>query len=333
MKPLAFPFALCLLAGSIVHAQPTQPPDAPTPASQTEVGWQAVIESNSLTTVATGCRFTEGPLWRSDGTLLFSDIPADTVYSITPAAASTQPQAFRKPSGNSNGNTFDLRGRILSANHNGTVIRQETNGDITVLASKFEGKRLNSPNDLVVRSDGKIYFTDPTYGVKPEERELDFSGVYRLDLDSPDATSGTLTLLNKEFKLPNGLTLSPDESKLYVGDYSSRAIHVYDIDADGGLANGRLFADFSKMEGRTGPDGMKCDTAGNLWTTGPGGVLVFTPAGDLLGRIEVPGGASNVAFGDSDGRTLFITARDKVFSVRTRIQGIVPAQRTPRMER
>ena len=142
-------------------------PPAPEPAkSQQEIGWEAIIETSTLTTVATGCRFTEGPLWRADGTLLFSDIPANTVFVIKPDAANTTPQELRKPSGNTNGNTFDFRGRLLSANHNGTLTRHETSGKITVLASKFEGKRLNSPNDVVVRSDGKIYFTDPTYGVK-----------------------------------------------------------------------------------------------------------------------------------------------------------------------
>jgi len=296
--------------------------------SDEDLGWEAIVETDMLTTVATGCRFTEGPLWRADGTLLFSDIPANTVYVIKPDAANTTPQEFRKPSGNSNGNTFDLRGRILSANHDGTLTRLEASGEITVLASKFEDKRLNSPNDVVVRSDGKIYFTDPTYGVKQEDRQLDFSGVYRLDLDSPEATSGKLTVLTKEFKMPNGLTLSPDEKKLYVGDYSARIIKVYDVAADGGVSAGRLFADFSKMEGRAGPDGMKCDTLGNLWTTGPGGVLAFSPAGELLGRLRVPGGTTNVAFGERDGRTLFITAGDRVFSVRTKMEGIVPAHRS-----
>jgi gluconolactonase len=306
------------------------PPRASEPAkSHEEIGWEAIVETNTLTIVATGCRFTEGPLWRADGTLLFSDIPANTVYVIKPDAASTTPQELRKPSGNTNGNTFDLRGRILSANHDGTLTRHKASGETTVLASKFEGKRLNSPNDVVVRSDGKIYFTDPTYGVKKEDRQLDFSGVYRLDLDSPDASSGKLSVLTKEFTLPNGLTLSPDEKKLYVGDYGARIIKVYDVAADGGVGEGRLFADFSEMKGSEGPDGMKCDTLGNLWTTGPGGVLVVSPAGELLGRLAVPGGTSNVAFGEQDGRTLFITAGDKVFSVRTKMEGIVPAHQRP----
>jgi gluconolactonase len=308
----------------------TAPPRAPEPAtSDKEIGWEAIVETNTLTIVATGCRFTEGPLWRADGTLLFSDIPANTVYVIRPDAANSTPQEFRKPSGNTNGNTFDLRGRILSANHDGTLTRHEPSGETTVLASKFESKRLNSPNDVVVRSDGKIYFTDPTYGVKKEDRQLDFSGVYRLDLDSPDASSGKLSVLTKEFTLPNGLTLSPDEKKLYVGDYGARIIKVYDVAADGGVSEGRLFADFSQMEGNEGPDGMKCDTLGNLWTTGPGGVLVFSPAGELLGRLKVPGGTTNVAFGEKDGRTLFVTAGDKVFSVRTKMEGIVPAHQRP----
>ncbi len=316
-------------AGAQEGRQPVPPRASEPAASQEPIGWEAIVETSTLTTVATGCRFTEGPLWRADGALLFSDIPANTVFVIKPDAANTTPQEFRKPSGNANGNTFDLRGRIISANHDGTLTRHEASGETTVLASKFEGKRLNSPNDVVVRSDGKIYFTDPTYGVKKEDRQLDFSGVYRLDLDSPDAPSGKLTVLTKEFTLPNGLTLSPDEKKLYVGDYASRIIKVYDVAADGGVSEGRSFVDLSKLEGREGPDGMKCDALGNLWTTGPGGVLVFSPAGVLLGRLAVEGGASNVAFGEPDGRTLFITSRDKVLSVRTKLAGIVPAHRRP----
>ena len=138
-----------------------------------------------------------------------------------------------------------------------------------------------------------------------------------------------MTVLTKEFTLPSGLTLSPDEKKLNVGDYGTTIIKVYDVAADGGMSEGRVFADLPEMEGSEYPDGMKCDTLGNLWTTGPGGVLVFSPAGELLGRLRVPGGTTNIAFGEKDGRTLFITAGEMVFSVRTEMDGVVPALRLP----
>jgi len=274
-----------------------------------------LFESVQMQEMASGFMFTEGPVWHPDGYLLFSDIPANIIYRWQPGG---HPEPWRTPSNNSNGLTFDRQGRLIACEHGARrVSRTEADGTLTPLATHYEGKRLNSPNDLVVRSDGSVYFTDPPYGVTPEERELSFNGVYRLD------PNGTLELLADDFERPNGLAFSPDEGTLYINDTARRQIRAFDLAPDGSLANGRLFAQMeSDMEG--GPDGMKLDVEGNIYCTGPGALWVYRPDGELVGTVVGPQRPANLAFGGGDRKTLYLTCRTSLYMLRTRIEGICP---------
>ena len=280
---------------------------------------QAILNDNAqVEKLASGFQFTEGPLWHPEGFLLFSDIPANTIYQWTP---NEKPAVFRRPSGNANGNTLDREGRLITAEHsNRRVSRTEKDGTLVTLASQYEGKRLNSPNDLVVKSDGSVYFTDPPYGIKSEQEELGFYGVYRL---APD---GTLTLLVKDFVRPNGIAFSPDEKKLYVNDSEKGHIRVFEVKLDGTLENGRIFAQLKDPSKSGVPDGMKVDQQGNVYSTGAGGVWVFSPSGNVLGKIEVPEVSTNLAWGDSDYKTLYITAGNSVYRIRLKIPGVQPGK-------
>ncbi len=279
-----------------------------------------IPEDAHIEQLGTGCQFTEGPVWNAaDGYLLFSDIPANQMKKWTPTEGITN---FRVPSGKSNGLTFDKQNRLVTCEHaNRRVSRTEADGTVVTIASHYEGKKLNSPNDVVVKSDGSIYFSDPPYGLTAEfgelgEQELDFCGVYRL---SPDGE--TLTLLVDDFSRPNGLTFSPDESILYINDTERMHIRVFDVKEDGAIANGRLFAEESGEE-EGAPDGMKVDSEGNVYVTGPGGIWVFNPAGAHLGTIATPERAANLAWGDSDWKTLYITATSSLYRIRLNIPGI-----------
>jgi gluconolactonase len=280
---------------------------------------QAILNGNAqVEKVASGFQFTEGPLWHPEGFLLFSDIPANTIYQWTP---NEKPGVFRRPSGNANGNTLDREGRLITGEHsNRWVSRTEKDGTLVTLASQYEGKRLNSPNDLVVKSDGSVYFTDPPYGIKSEQEELGFYGVYRL---APD---GTLTLLVKDFVRPNGIAFSPDEKKLYVNDSEKGHIRVFEVKLDGTLENGRIFAELKDPSKSGVPDGMKVDQQGNVYSTGAGGVWVFSPSGNLLGKIEVPEVSTNLAWGESDYKTLYITAGNSLYRIRLKIPGVQPGK-------
>jgi sugar lactone lactonase YvrE len=259
-------------------------------------------------------KFTEGPIWNPDGFLLFSDIPANTIYKWQPKQKIS---VFRQPSGNANGNTLDRSGRLISAEHgNRRISRTEKDGKIVTLASHYQGKRLNSPNDLVVKSDGSIYFTDPPFGIKSQQEELGFYGVYRL---APD---GTLNLLVKDFVRPNGIVFSPDETKLYVNDSEKGHIRVFDIKPDGMVENGKLFAELKPSRQEGSADGMKVDIKGNVYSTGPGGIWIFAPNGTRLGIIEIPQVPANLAWGDHDYKTLYITARDSLYRIRLKISGV-----------
>ena len=269
--------------------------------------------------LATGMQFTEGPVWHAcGGFLVFSDIPADQMKRGSPIDGLTD---YRVPSGKSNGLTYDRQGRLLACEHaNRRVTRTEANGSISVIASHYQGKRLNSPNDLIVKSDGSIYFSDPPYGLgeafsEPAEQEQPGNGVYRL---SPDGK--TLTVLVDDFDRPNGLCFSPDESLLYVDDTARMHIRVFQVQADGGIDKGRLFAE-EKGEGGV-PDGMKVDVRGNVYLTGPGGVWIFSPAGEHLGILKVPEGAANLAFTGPQWRTLIITATTSIYRVECKVPGI-----------
>ncbi|RYG70827.1 SMP-30/gluconolactonase/LRE family protein [bacterium] len=257
--------------------------------------------------LAGGFGFVEGPTWNERGFWVFSDISANTLYRITPKGKFA---TIRKPTGNSNGNAYDLQGRLISCEHTGRRVSRKTGkGTFETLASRFEGKRLNSPNDLAIKSDGSIYFTDPTYGITQAQRELGFQGLYRL------FPSGKLELLDKDWEQPNGIAFSPDEKTLYVGDSEAGKIFRFDVDEKGALANKTLLATIPKPGD---PDGMKVDGQGRLLVAGPGGVWVFAPRGGLLGVLPLPKVPANLSFGGADGKTLLMTARDTIYSVRLR---------------
>lgn len=255
--------------------------------------------------VAEGFQFVEGPVWMN-GVLLFSDIPANKVYQWTEESGES---VFLSPSGNSNGLCLDLQGRLLLAQHgNRRVARLEEGGSQTALATHFDGKRLNSPNDMTVSLDGSVYFTDPPYGLSnPSSSELGYAGIYRI---APD---GTLSLLDKTLYRPNGIALSPDEKKLYVNDSEARKIYVWDMQADFTIANKQLFY---SMTGSGAADGMKMDTEGRLYSSGPGGVWIFAPDGSLLDKIPVPESVTNCNWGDEDKKALYITAGGSVYRIR-----------------
>ncbi|HOC31208.1 MAG TPA: SMP-30/gluconolactonase/LRE family protein [Armatimonadota bacterium] len=275
----------------------------------------------SVEKVAGGFRFTEGPVWSPEGYLLFSDVPSNNIVRFT---VDGKIGIYRHPSGFSNGLTFDRQGRLIACECIRRVSRTEKDGTIAALADRYEGKRLNSPNDIVVRSDGSIYFTDPPYGLspqyqpdnKPGVRELDFQGIYRI---SP---KGELALLDKLMYRPNGLAFSPDEKLLYVADSERNLIRVFDVRKDGSLANGRLFATLKEEGQRGGPDGMKVDVKGNIYCTGPGGVWVFSPDATVVAKIRTPEVAANVAFGGKDYKTLYITAQTGLYKIPVKIKGI-----------
>ncbi|MFP4055509.1 MAG: SMP-30/gluconolactonase/LRE family protein [Candidatus Brocadiia bacterium] len=252
--------------------------------------------------VVEGLKFTEGPAWHPDGYLLFSDIPADRIYRW---AEGKELAVYRQPSHQANGLAIDPKGRLVACEHGARrVTRTEPDGTVVVLAERYQGKRLNSPNDLALHSDGSIYFTDPPYGVRGRERELDFQGVYRV---APD---GGLTLLADDLPRPNGIGLSPDEKRLYVDDSQRKIVRVHPLRDDGSVGRGRLLIDLGKHGTRV-LDGMAVDVQGNLYVTGTDGVFVVSPEGELLATIPCPGQCTNCCFGGEERRTLYVTARTK----------------------
>lgn len=281
--------------------------------------------------VAGGLAFTEGPVWRKhDSALLFSDIPNNRIARWRHLPEGPELTTFT--TGRSNGLTLDAQGQVLAAAHGGRgVARIADNGTRKVLVEHYQGKRLNSPNDIVVKSDGAIYFTDPPYAVqqatpgatRPDGwwasaipgKEQTCNGVYRL---APD---GGLHLLVDDMALPNGLAFSPDESILYIDDSARKHIRAFDVQADGGLTNSRILLEFASSDPGV-PDGMKVDLQGNVFCTGPGGVWVCSADGTLLGRIILPELPANLAWGE-DGSVLFVTARTSVYRVQTKTRGAI----------
>ncbi len=272
-------------------------------------------EEITIEKIASGFQFTEGPCWRKAGYLVFSDISGNTVYKWTPANGA---EVFFTPSGNSNGLSEDLDGRLLLAQHgNRCIARMEVDGTETTLATHYDGKRLNSPNDIAVKSDGSIYFTDPPYGINSSLEELGFYGVYRL---SPDGSN--LTLLVDSLYRPNGLAFSPDETKLYIADTNDKRILVYELETDGSLSNGKIFVTLSGYEN---PDGLTVDSEGNLYVAcSDEGVQIFSPEGKFLDRIEIPERTRNLTWGDEDGNTLYITVGTSVYRIEFEITNIIP---------
>jgi gluconolactonase len=287
-----------------------------------------LVEADAeLERIGSGFTFTEGPLWtnRDGGSLLFSDMPGDTRRRWT---APGGVEVVAHPSNKGNGLSWDLEGRLLICEHStSSLIRVEPDGSRTVLASHWEGKELNSPNDVVVSSDGAIVFTDPPYGRWPgfgveRDQELDFQGVYRV---TPD---GELQLLVDDFEKPNGLCFSQDEKTLWINDTDGGHIRRFSVSSDGSLTGGDVIYQMEGFSLETGiPDGQKLDEAGNIWVSGPGGLHVVTPEGELLGRILTPENVGNQAWGGEDWKTLFICTSSTVHTLRTTVAG----HRTPSM--
>ncbi|MBM3215870.1 SMP-30/gluconolactonase/LRE family protein [Candidatus Poribacteria bacterium] len=279
---------------------------------------ERIIDAGAqLERVATGFLFVEGPVWDTKrARLIFSDIPADRQYQWREGA--TEAALYREPTGNSNGLTIDHAGALLNCEHSGRRVSRlgMDDGSLVPLAARYNGKRLNSPNDLVVHSSGAIYFTDPPYGVRSEDRELNFQGVYRLDPD------GTLTLLADDFDRPNGIALNADETVLFVDDTSRQHVRAFDVGADGSVSNGRVHAEMDPSLGPGVPDGLKVDIEGNLYMTGPAGIWVFNASGKPLGVLRVPEVAANLAWGGADKRWLYITASTSLYRVRLKIAGV-----------
>jgi gluconolactonase len=273
----------------------------------------SILESATADRVATGFVFTEGPLWHPDGFYYFVDIRQSRLHRITPGRPA---ELVRDKTGEGNGTTFDLQGRlVICEGGNRRVTRWLADGSSEVLMDRWEGKRLNRPNDVVCRSDGSIYFTDPGLRVPLAQREVDHAGVYRI---APDGA----TSLVADCEYPNGLAFSPDERTLYVANTRwSQYIHAFELDAAGAVVRRRIFADMSSDETDGVPDGMKVDVEGRVFCTGPGGTWIFAPDGTRLGIIRTPEVPANLAFGGPDLRTLFLTARTSVYTLRVRVPG------------
>ena len=283
--------------------------------------YELVDEGAEVERLATGFDFTEGPIWNAEGNyLLFSDMVGDVRRRWDEQDGVTE---VARPSNKGNGMTYDAEGRLIVCEHaTSQVVRQRPDGSFETIASHYRGKELNSPNDVVVKSDGSVYFTDPTLGRLPDfgverEQELDFQGVYRLP------AGGDLQLLVDDFEQPNGLCFSPGESLFYVNDTPRAHIRVFDARPDGTLANGRLF--FENIgrgvieEGV--PDGMKCDERGNVYVTGPGGIWVISPEADHLGMIETPENVNNLNWGGPDWRTLYLACITSLYRVQMKVAG------------
>jgi gluconolactonase len=256
-----------------------------------------------------GFQFTEGPQWH-DGRVLFTDIPANTIYEVPPGGAVTV--AFQ-PSGNANGLAVDAVGRLFAAEHGTRRVSVRDGAMQTTVADAYDGKKLNSPNDVVVAGDGTVYFTDPPYGINDGQRELDFMGVFRV------AANGTVTAEYRGglAERPNGIGISPDGGRLYVADTSNGVVYRFAIGADGALGTREPHATTAG-----GADGLAVDEAGNLFVASSAGIEAFAPDGSRWGAIAVPMQPSNCAFGGADGRTLYITARQSVFSVQLANAGL-----------
>jgi len=334
---------LCLI--TLTCSQPPSPPQSSLTPSAAQAGAGSIVETDpalkaivpvgaTIEKLADGFAFIEGPIWISEGggALLFSDIPRNQIMKWIPSGTVTE---FRKPSGytgpperasaysGSNGLTLDKQGRLIICEHGDrNVSRLEKNGQTTVLASKYEGKKLNSPNDAVYRSDGSLYFTDPPYGLfSDKDRELDYSGIYRI---KPD---GQLQLLSKELSRPNGLAFSPDEKILYVANSEPehRLWMAFDVAEEGTLSNARVLLDVTAEKEEGLPDGLKVDTQGYIYATGPGGIWIISPQGKHLGTIKPNEVPANCHWGDADGKTLYMTAKSGLYRIRLNIPGVRPA--------
>lgn len=280
--------------------------------------WELIDHKANLTKVASGFGFTEGPVWDEAGFLYVSDETLNKIFKVDVSNGSKQEVIAL---GDPDGNTYDRERRILDcASVLRAVIRLSPDGKrYTIVSDRYQGKRFNSPNDVVLGPDGAIYFTDPTSDLpKDQKQEIPFQGVYRI------SKSGEVTLLTKEIAQPNGLAFSPDGKKLYVDDDQDRNIRVYNFDPDGTISNGRIFGSEVGPNKDEVPDGMRLDTNGNLYVVGPGGIWIWSPAGKHLGTIIVPEQPANLTWGAADYSTLYITAGTSVYKIPTKAHGFVP---------
>ncbi|HEY5585212.1 MAG TPA: SMP-30/gluconolactonase/LRE family protein [Ruminiclostridium sp.] len=275
---------------------------------------ELISQNAQLEKLTTGYVWSEGPIWdESTKSLYYTDFSQNEIYRWTEKDGV---KVHRKNSASACGLAFDKENRILCAESiTRSVTRIEKDGSITTVASHYNGKRLNSPNDIIVKSDGTIYFTDPHSKDTGNIKELDVNGVYKL------SKAGNLTLL-AQLNRPNGLAFSPDEKKLYVDDTNLQLIQVYDIKYDGTLENSRLFAKIDTSFGHGAADGLKLDCLGNVYVTGPGGISIFSPEGELLGLLKTPEIAANLCFGSDDMQTLYITAQSSVYRIHTEVKGL-----------
>jgi gluconolactonase len=278
--------------------------------------WKLIAHDAKLEVLASGFGFTEGPVWDPGGFLYVSDEELNKIFRVYLDGRKETLVSLGDP----DGNTYDQQHRLVDcASVLRAIIRISSDGKYTILADRFEEKKFNSPNDVVLGPDGALYFTDPTLDlVKGEKQELPYQGVFRLD------ASGRVSLLTKELSQPNGLAFSPDGQKFYVDDSKQRNIRVYDFRSDGTIANGRIFGEEPGGKGDGVPDGIKVDRGGNLYVTGPQGIWIWDAEGHHLGTIVMPEQPANLAWGDVDLGTLYITATTSVYKLRTTAHGFVP---------
>ena len=322
LSALLLLFSVAFIVSS-AHAQ--TPPRQFSLKAENPKFWDLIDRNAQLSKVASGFGFTEGPVWDERGFLYVSDEEQNKIYKVTEDGRKEELIALGDP----DGNAYDRKQRLIDcASVLRAIIAVTPDGKYTVLADKFEGKKFNSPNDVVLGPDGALYFTDPTLDlVKGETQEIPFQGVYRLD-DKAD-----VRLLTKDLTQPNGLAFSPDGKRFYVDDSEQRNIRVYDVTADGSLANGRIFGTEPGGKHEGVPDGMRVDEAGNIFVTGPKGIWIWDQEGHHLGTIEMPEQPANLIWGDADYHTLYITATTSVYKLRTKVRGFVPYLAKPQKQK
>jgi gluconolactonase len=347
MKKLSI-MTIAIFAAAFVFA--ASAPDSTGSIERLDSGLDAIVPAGAkLEKLGTCCKWTEGPVWIHAGYVLFADIPGNRIMKWTPAggisvfmhpAGYLGKENYGGPESGSNGMTLDRRGRLTVAGHaQRDVYRLESlakGAKITMLAEKYQGKRLSSPNDLVYRSDGSLYFTDPPYGLPTQGdndplKELPFNGVYRIPKalsDAPGAPpdDARLELIIKDLTRPNGIAFSPDEKYLYiaVSDPEHKVWMRYDVEKDGTVKNGKVFYDATSDKADGLPDGMKLDQKGNIYSAAPGGVYIISPDGKHLGTIKMPEKTANLNWGGADARTLYITASTSLYRIRLKIPGVRP---------